>query len=206
MWIEYDTMSKLQYILTAAVAILCTVGCNKMSDRVTTQETNFEKYLTNQKVYDREDYDHENDASGATVKFYDRIGGVYRFVANESREDRPAESEALQVGDSAWLYYHAYVFQGTRPGNVYDTNRASIIRSKLPNLNTELWSTDPLEVRLGDGKLMRGLEDGLEGCRAGDSIVLLLTTDLAYGKRPLGVVPQYSPVMFIISIEDIIKQ
>lgn len=195
-----------KYYITFALCVLALItGCNKLEDYVTTQEANFKKYLSSQKAYDREDYDHENN-SVTNVKFYDQIDGVFRYIVNENREERPAEDSAIVKGDSIWVHYDAYIFEGTRRGRVFDTNRASTIKSNLPNLNTEYWSTDPLQLKVGDGQMLPGIEKALEGCRPGDEVQMLLTTDKAYGKRPLGIVPQHSAVMFVLYIEYYSKQ
>ena len=84
--------SRFNILLTVLFAAFVVAGCNKIDDYVTTQESNFERYLSNNKVIDRDDYDPEEEVTGAVVKFYDRIDGVYRWITNESREDRPASS------------------------------------------------------------------------------------------------------------------
>ncbi|MBQ8863551.1 MAG: FKBP-type peptidyl-prolyl cis-trans isomerase [Rikenellaceae bacterium] len=191
-----------------ALALLALAGCNKMDEEITKQESNFERYLSNQGAADRDKYDPETDMSGKT-KFYDRIGGVYRWNPKEFNLmiERPTgDSVTVAKGDSLSIYYHAYVMEGSRPGDLFDTNRKYLINSKFKNLNTELWSTDPLRFKLGDGTLMPSLEQALPGCVLGDSVIFLLTCDLAYGKKPIGVVPQYSPIMFTIIIDDIIKK
>ncbi len=192
-------------ILAAIATIVAMSACNKLEDQVTAQETNFERYLTGQKAYDREDFDYENNST-LNVKFYDKIDGVYRYIVNENRENRPAEDSTILKGDSIWVYYDAYTFEGTRRGKVFDTNRESTIKSNLPNLTPDYWSTDPLRIKVGDRQMMASIDNALEGCRPGDEVQFLLTTDKAYGKRPLGVVPQYSAVMFILYIEYYSKQ
>ena len=181
-------------------------GCNKMEEQVTSQESNFVRYLTNNKVIDREDYDPENDMSGTTTKFYDRIDGVFRWITNEARANRPDESMALEIGDSLYIYFDAWTFEGTRKTQVFYTNQQNTITSRFPNLDTEYWSTDSLGIKLGDGKLLESLESAFVGCREGDDVEFLLTTDKAYGKKPNGVVPQYSAVAFVVSISAVSKQ
>lgn len=197
---------RFNILLTVMFAALVVAGCNKMDDYVTTQESNFERYLSNKKVTDRDDYDPEEEVTGAVVMFYDRIDGVYRWITNESREDRPAASEALEMGDSLYIYFEAWIFEGTRKKQVFYTNKKNTMTSRFPNLDTEYWSTDSLGIKLGDGQLMKSMESAFEGCCEGDEVEFLLTTDKAYGKRPMGVVPQYSPVAFVVTINAISKQ
>lgn len=198
--------SRFNILLTVLFAAFVVAGCNKIDDYVTTQESNFERYLSNNKVTDRDDYDPEEEVTGAVVKFYDRIDGVYRWITNESREDRPATSEALEMGDSLYIYFDAWIFEGTRKKQVFYTNKKNTLTSRFPNLDTEYWSTDSLGVKLGDGQLMKSMESAFVGCCEGDEVEFLLTTDKAYGKRPMGVVPQYSPVAFVVTINAISKQ
>ena len=198
--------SRFNILLTVMFAAFVVAGCNKMDDYVTTQESNFERYLSNNKVTDRDDYDPEEEVTGAVVKFYDRIDGVYRWITNESREDRPAASEALEMGDSLYIYFDAYIFEGTRKKQVFYTNKKKTLNSSFAKLDTEYWSTDSLGIKLGDGQLMQSLDGAFVGCCEGDEVEFLLTTDKAYGKRPMGVVPQYSPVAFVVTINAISKQ
>ena len=114
--------SRFNILLIVMFAAFVAAGCSKMDDYVTTQESNFERYLSNNKVIDREDYDPEEEVTGAVVKFYDRIDGVYRWITNESREDRPVASEALEMGDSLYIYFDAWIFEGTRKKQVFYTN------------------------------------------------------------------------------------
>ncbi|MBP3425245.1 MAG: FKBP-type peptidyl-prolyl cis-trans isomerase [Rikenellaceae bacterium] len=192
-------------LLTIMLVALTSIGCNKMEDYVTTQEANFERYLTNNKVTDREDYDPENEVSGTVTKFYDRIDGVYRWITNESREGRD-QLQPLAKGDSLYIYFDAWIFESTRKKQVFYTNKQNTITSRFPNLNTELWSTDSLGIKLGDGQFMESVERAFVGCCEGDEVEFLLTTDKAYGKKPNGVVPQYSPVAWVVSIKAISKQ
>ena len=175
--------SRFNILLTVMFAAFVVAGCNKIDDYVTTQESNFERYLSNNKVTDREDYDPEEEVTGAVVKFYDRIDGVYRWITNESREDRPAASEALEMGDSLYIYFDAWIFEGTRKKQVFYTNKKNTLSSRFPNLDTEYWSTDSLGIKLGDGQLMQSLDGAFVGCCEGDEVEFLLTTDKAYGKR-----------------------
>jgi hypothetical protein len=198
--------SRFNILLTVLFAAFVVAGCNKIDDYVTTQESNFERYLSNNKVTDRDDYDPEEEVTGAVVKFYDRIDGVYRWITNESREDRPASSEALEMGDSLYIYFDAYIFEGTRKKQVFYTNKKKTLNSSFAKLDTEYWSTDSLGIKLGDGQLMKSMESAFVGCCEGDEVEFLLTTDKAYGKRPMGVVPQYSPVAFVVTINAISKQ
>jgi MFS family permease len=65
---------------------------------------------------------------------------------------------------------------------------------------------DPMRVRVGDGRLVTGIDLGLEGTLRSNYFQLFLTADLAYGDRYWGTVPAGSPVVFRIDIREVIKQ
>lgn len=200
---------KLKYIVLALSVCAIVCSCDKTSEYASTDRTNIEKYLSSLKIYDRSDY--EPDDSGATLPaFYDYLNGVYRYIPNENRDSRTGE--ATVKGDSVTLYFQAYTFSEFSSysnfvaGRVapYYTNRAYLIDRIKGNTNMN-WSTDPLKIKLGDGQILSGVERALRSCYVGDSVVVLLPTDQAYGNKPVGVVSQYAPVAFVLSVEDIIK-
>ena len=184
----------------ACLVVLFVAGCSKMEDYVASERTAIERYLSGQKIYDRAEAD--DNPTGEVRRYYDYQNGVYKFTANESRLDRP--EEIAEVGDSVTFYFLAYTF-GSSPGSLFWTNRAYAIEQYMPNLNPAYWSTDPLRVKVGDGSILKGMENALPNSREGDSIAVFMTADLAYGKKQNGVVPAYTALMVVLSIEKITK-
>jgi FKBP-type peptidyl-prolyl cis-trans isomerase len=71
--------------------------------------------------------------------------------------------------------------------------------------NTLDWSTDPLVVTLGTTAILEGLERALPGCREADSVQVYMTSNLAYGKQLVGVVPKNSMVAWYMKILKVVK-
>ena len=71
--------------------------------------------------------------------------------------------------------------------------------------NTLDWSTDPLTIQLGTTEIIEGLERTLPGCHEADSVQVYMTSNLAYGKHLVGVVPKNSMVAWYMKIEKVTK-
>ena len=72
-------------------------------------------------------------------------------------------------------------------------------------LNAEYWSTDPLTVNLGTTSIIKGLELSLLGCREGDSVEAYMTFEAAYGSDQVGIVPVESSVLWVYTINKLVK-
>ena len=167
-----------------AVAFIATVGCKANEDYSPDQRTTFERYL---------------DGRGVE---YTQQNGVYRVIGNSNRDGYDSAT-ILDYGDSAYLYYAAYLFSSSSP-TLYYSNMSSVADS-VPGLNTEYWPSDPFKIKLGATPMISGMGNGLPGCREGDSVALFITSDLAYGADRVGMVPPNSPVMMIVNVEKVIK-
>ena len=67
------------------------------------------------------------------------------------------------------------------------------------------WSTEPLAIKLGSTEILEGLELALPGCREADSVQVYMSSNLAYGKKLIGVVPKNSMVAWYMKIEKVTK-
>lgn len=181
------------------------VGC-KEEDTILTERDKIERYLSNRGLHA------ENELGGlieTNPPFYSSFGSyAYRHIVNyydEGREERPA----IEWGDKIKVkFFNAYVFTGSEPSN------SSIFWSNVPEVITKIggvsdntldWSTDPLVIELGTTEILAGLEYALPGCREADSIQVYMTSNLAYGKKMLGVVPKDSMIAWYMKIEKVTK-
>ena len=142
----------------------------------------------------------------AKPAFYERLDyNTFRYIASYYDEGRK-ERRAVEMGDVVSLTYIACVFTGSKPslGSVYATNDASVI-SQLGDggLNTEFWSTAPLQVKIGQTDIIKGVELSLIGCREGDSVEAYMTLDAAYGDDVVGVVPENASVVWFYTIDSV---
>ncbi|MCC8018620.1 MAG: FKBP-type peptidyl-prolyl cis-trans isomerase [Rikenellaceae bacterium] len=177
-------------ILYIPLCALFLAGCGSKDDNtVADQRTAIENFLTN--AYGEDGYD--------------KIDRVYR-VAIE-REGNYNRSRRLEKGDIARFYFAGYEFTSRRIEPAFYSNVDWIIEElQDAGLDPIYWDQDIVEVRLGEGKVIKGIEKGLEGCREGDSVRVFLTTDLAFGSYYISDMDLYSAVEYVIWLEEVEKQ
>lgn len=190
-------------IILLALPIL--VGC-KEEDSLLTQRDQIEKFLTSsRRMVAEQDLGNVIEEKPAFYTLFSRY--AYRHIVNyydAEREDRPV----VEWGDRLELRFNAYTFSGSEPSNsnIYWSNIAEIIDS-LGDKSTDTldWSTEPLSVTLGSTAILEGLEHVLPGCHEADSVQVFMTSNLAYGKNLIGVVPKNSMIAWYLKIEKVIK-
>ena len=190
-------------IILLALPIL--VGC-KEEDSLLTQRDQIEKFLTSsRRMVAEQDLGNVIEENPAFYTVFSRY--AYRHIVNyydAKREDRPV----VNWGDRLELRFNAYTFSGSEPSNsnIYWSNIAEII-DNLGDKSTDTldWSTEPLSVTLGSTAILEGLEHILPGCHEADSVQVFMTSNLAYGKNLIGVVPKNSMVAWYLKIEKVIK-
>ncbi len=162
----------------ALIILLVWGGCSKADYNIPGQKQNFITFM--------------NNAGYA----WDSVGGVYRVHLLAGEGPQAAN------GDSVYFNYIGQTFS-SRLGDTFTTNIKE--EAKKAKLDTTYLDFSPKGVRSGDGSLMRGLESGLTGCRQGDSLLLLITSDLAYGDQQVGYVPAGTPVTFVVNVLKVKK-
>ena len=106
--------------------------------------------------------------------------GLYYRTLREGRG-----TEVASAGDSLRVDYTGW----TRNGRRFDSSEAR----------------GPLDVVLGDGTVIPGFEEGLEGMRLGEERLLVIPHDLAYGSRRIGDIPPYAILVFRIELVGLEK-
>lgn len=195
----------MKKFLIILLALPMLVGC-KEEDSLLTQRDQIEKYLTSsRRMVAEQDLGNVIEDNPAFYSVYSRY--AYRHIVNyydAGREERPV----VEWGDRLELRFNAYTFSGSEPANsnIYWSNIAEII-DILGDKSTDTldWSTEPLSVTLGSTKILEGLEHTLPGCHEADSVQVFMTSNLAYGKNLIGVVPKNSMVAWYLKIEKVIK-
>lgn len=192
-------------VLVVLCAVLLGVGCNNDTDTVLTAQQNaIEKYLTGShqpRLIPESDLGESLEENPA---FYTRWGlDLYRYIAtyyDEGRESRPevARNSTIEI------VYTAYIFKSGSPTvtDMFATNDAeSLAKLEEAGLDTEYeWTTDPMEITIGQSQLVDGLETALEGCREGDSVEVYMTFSQGYGNNYIGKVPSKSSLVWFIDI------
>lgn len=195
----------MKKFLTILILLATLAGC-KQEDTLLSERDKIEKYLTSSRrmVADTElgNVIEDNPA------FYSVFGRyAYRHIVNyydAGREDRPV----VEWGDRLEIRFDAYTFTGSEPSTsaIYWSNDAETIQELgKKSGNTLDWSTEPLAITLGTTAILEGLERALPGCHEADSVQVYMTSNLAYGKHLVGVVPKNSMVAWYIKIEKVTK-
>ena len=178
----------------------------QQEDTLLSERDKIEKYLTSSRRMVAEE--NLGDVIADNPPFYTLFGRyAYRHIVNyydAEREDRPI----VEWGDNIEIRFNAYPFTGSEP------SKSSIYLSNIPEIiqqlgeksgNTLDWPTEPLSIKLGTTELLEGLERTLPGCHEADSVQIFMTSNLAYGKHLIGVVPKNSMVAWYIKIEKVTK-
>lgn len=195
----------MKKFLTILLFLPLLVGC-KDENTLLTERDKIEKYLTSsRRMVEESELDSVIEEHPAFYNVFGRY--AYRHIVNyydADRENRPQ----VAWGDRLELRFTAYVFSGSEP------NASAIYWSNVPEVveqlggksgNTLDWSTEPLIVDLGSSKLLEGLERTLPGCYEADSVQVFMTSNLAYGKELVGVVPKNSMVAWYMKILKVTK-
>ncbi|CAN7990690.1 unnamed protein product, partial [Ixodes pacificus] len=96
------------------------------------------------------------------------------------------EGEPLDNNGVAVIRYTGWLLSNHSFGKVFDTN---------------VDAEKPLKVKLGKGKVIKGWEDGLQGCKQKSRRLLVVPPPLAYGSQGLAnTVPSNATLIFDISI------
>ena len=177
----------MNYLLKIIIGIwvFVLVGCNKEEDFLIDQRDSFESYLSRQE-------------GEYTVE-----GGVYRYVVNADREGYESDL-VIEYGDSVTFNFAAYTF-GSPLGTMFYTNVQEWLPSGSETLNTAYWDMTPRRIRLGYTPLLKGFESGLVGNRMNDSLLLFVTSDLAYGSVNMGALGPDEPTVWSVKINNVVK-
>lgn len=119
---------------------------------------------------------------------------------NVAPQERPT---GAKHGDKVTFNFEAYTFANSPASKPYYTNKRYIAEQLSKDLNTQFWNFDPMVVTLGEGDIINPLDESFEGCIAGDSLLVFLTSSIAYGTPGMGAVPKDTAVMMILTVEEL---
>jgi hypothetical protein len=195
----------MKKFLTILFLLAFAAGCDK-EDLLLSERDKIEKYLTSSRgmVIETE----VGNVIQENPPFYNVFGRyAYRHIVNyyeEGREERPT----VEWGDNLQIRFNAYTFSGSEPSTtaIYWSNVPEvIIQLGNKSSNTLDWPTEPLTIKLGTTRILEGLEHTLPGCHEADSVQVYMTSNFAYGKELIGVVPKNSMVAWYMKIEKVTK-
>ena len=213
------TMKKF---LTILILFAFAIGCEK-EDLVLSERDKIEKYLANRGMVIAAD---TVNVVKDNPPFYDlfirnkpnryafrHIVNYYEIDSTTYKRKRLSRPK-VEWGDKIDIRFSAYTFTGAEPWNS-DASKSAIYWSNVPEIIAKLgeknnitldWPTEPITIELGKTEILAGLELALsEGCRENDSLQVYMTSNLAYGKELMGVVPKNSMVAWYLKIEKVRK-
>lgn len=164
------------------------VACDGISDDVVPKQVdNIEKFLDNNNME------------------YSLQKGVYKHIGNIERSGY-YNSPMIEKGDSVYFYIAGYKFNTTRIEPAFYSNKDFIIDDlRDKGLDAVYWPRTSQKVKLGKSSLVKGIENGLPGCRQGDSVRLFVPSDQAFGDDYMSTLPINSAVEFVLWIDKVIK-
>lgn len=181
------------------------VSCEQ-EDTLLSERDKIEKYLTSsRRMVEKSEVGNVIEDNPAFYEIFGRY--AYRHIVNyydEGREDK----SVVEWGDKVEIRFDAYTFTGSEPAisNLYWSNIHETILEVGDKSNYTLdWSEEPLTIVLGQTEILEGLELTLPGCHEADSVQVYMTSNLAYGKKLIGVVPKNSMVAWYMKIEKVTK-
>lgn len=90
-------------------------------------------------------------------------------------------AETADRGETVLVHYTGWLQDGTR----FDSSRDK---------------SAPFRFSLGEGRVIQGWEQGVEGMQAGEKRLLHIPAELAYGDRQRGPIPANSPLIFEVEL------
>ena len=90
----------------------------------------------------------------------------------------------LAAGDTVQMQLNGYVFSNGPGTQFLSENVRSVV---------------------GKGKLLKGLDSGLIGAQVGEESVILFSAKYGYYDESVGVVPPMSPLLFTVTVQQIVK-
>jgi FKBP-type peptidyl-prolyl cis-trans isomerase len=111
------------------------------------------------------------------VKWVSDVEGLKYFVEKEGK------GKPMKSGDVAKVHYTGWLIDGTKFDSSRDRN-------------------DPISLRLGAGRVIRGWDLGLVGMKHGEKRLLLIPPNLGYGSSGAGPIPPDATLVFAVEIVE----
>ena len=183
-------MSNLKNILITLLAGVSALSCmkEKREATYTSQEDKIDKYISSNMFVKGED---GNDTLRVVYS-----EGASRLVKQEGT------GEELKSNGTIAFYYAGYTFTGSKSAsNMFATNHeetAAAAKWELTDADYKL-----LTIHMNDADLIKGLRDGLTGVKSGEHCEILFSGKYGFGKKPFGIVPANSALLFEIWVEAV---
>lgn len=186
-------MKNIKIIL---LALICgsIVSCMKEKREATynSQESKIDQYITNN-MYVK--YTENGESKTDTLRVVYN-GGSSRLVTTEGT------GEQLKANGTVTFYYAGYSFSGSKSySNMFATNHqetATAAKWELTDSDYNLYT-----INLNEAEIIEGLRQGLIGVKSGEVCQILFSGKYGFGKKPLGIVPANSALLYEIWVEGV---
>lgn len=119
--------------------------------------------------------------ANALLSASDSMGNMQKLVIDDIKIGNGAE---VKVGDTVFVHYIGTLQDGTEFDN---SNKRGT----------------PFSFTVGQGRVIKGWEDGLVGMKVGGQRILVIPPELAYGRQAIGVIPANSTLVFAIELLEV---
>lgn len=117
----------------------------------------------------------------AYLKASDEQGNINRMVVDDVKI---GTGEAVKEGDTVAVHYIGTL----QNGKEFDNSRKR---------------GAPFEFKVGEGRVIKGWDEGLVGMQVGGQRMLVIPPDMAYGEQGVGPIPGNSTLVFAIELMEI---
>lgn len=160
----------------------------KRENLYNTQESKIDQYIESNRYVKGEE-----GTDSLTVVYN---GGASRLILEEGT------GESLKTNGIVAFYYAGYTFSGSKStANLFATNHEETAEAASWDLTDADYQL--MTVQLGDSDLLTGLTDGLSGVKSGEHCQILFSGKYGFGKKPFGIVPANSAILFEIWVEAV---
>jgi FKBP-type peptidyl-prolyl cis-trans isomerase len=93
-----------------------------------------------------------------------------------------------------------------KPGETVVVHYTGMLTNGV-TFDTSRERNEPFEFKLGEGRVIKGYDEGFSKLRVGDHAILVIPANLAYGSKGAGgVIPPDSTLIFVVELVDIKSQ
>lgn len=112
----------------------------------------------------------------------------------------PTTGLKVAKGDSVWVNYTGRLING----KVFDSSVET--EAKAAGLSQPGREYQPISVVVGEGRVIRGWDEGLQLLTAGSKARFVIPSALAYGEQGGGSeIPPYAPLVFDVEVVKVVK-
>jgi FKBP-type peptidyl-prolyl cis-trans isomerase 2 len=104
------------------------------------------------------------------------------------------EKEVAREGQVAIVHYVGRIAEGDEEGEVFDTTNVDVALEE--GIYHDHRDYKPLELRLGDGNVVEGLEEAVVGMERGEEKTVVVEPERAFGERNADDVVEFPREMF----------